>query len=135
MTYDAASCCSRKVDRLVRFPPARVVTAFQPAMSDAEHDFLVENAEALSFRTTAFKRSVQAVPISGVHGIKDRPPTRGGDVYDQYHKRQVTIADETAENNKFKKTAEEMFEMKMQLKYGSPLVSQCFAWGHETEWV
>lgn len=27
-----------------------------------------------------------------------------------------------------------MFEMKMQLKYGSPLVTECFAWGHQTEW-
>ena len=39
------------------------------------------------------------------------------------------------DDDKFKKTPEEMFAMKMQLKYGSPLVTECFAWGHKTEYV
>tara|TARA_B110000971_G_scaffold74414_1_gene76353 strand:- start:308 stop:511 length:204 start_codon:yes stop_codon:yes gene_type:complete len=27
-----------------------------------------------------------------------------------------------------------MFDMKMQLKYGSPLVSKCMDWNQKTEW-
>jgi hypothetical protein len=53
----------------------------------------------------------------------------------RYHKQQVTIHDDDPANHIFKKTPEQMFEMKMQLKYGSPLVGECFAWGHETDWV
>jgi len=64
-----------------------------------------------------------------------RPPTRGGTVYDQYHKVQKTIHDDDPANNIYKKTPEQMFEMKMQLKYGSPLVGGCMDWGNETEWV
>lgn len=53
----------------------------------------------------------------------------------KYHKRAITLHDKTADDDKFKKTAEEMFEMKMQLKYGSPLVSAAMEWGHTTDWV
>jgi len=55
-------------------------------------------------------------------------------VYDQYHKRAITLADTTAEDYAFRKSPEEMFEMKMQLKYGSPLVGGCMKWGHEIDW-
>ena len=61
--------------------------------------------------------------------------TRRGTNYDQYHKRAITLADKGEDDDKFKKTAEEMFEMKMQLKYGSPLVGECMAWGHQTEYI
>ena len=96
-------------------------------MSEAE-------CEALSFTSAAPRRRVSAYPVTGTNAIPQRPPTRGGSVFDQFHKRQVTIADNTAEDFKYKKTPEEMFEMKMQLKYGSPLVGSCMEWGHNTEW-
>ncbi|GMH89918.1 hypothetical protein TrST_g13437 [Triparma strigata] len=94
----------------------------------------MEDAEALSFVSMAPRRKVVAYPTTGVTTIPERPPTRGGTNCDQYHKHQVTLADKSSDDDKFKKTPEEMFEMKMQLKYGSPLVSECFAWGHQTEW-
>ena len=103
-------------------------------MSSAE----IANADALSFRRKARPEEsgkVVAYPQTGVHNIPDRPPTRGGTVYDQFHKTQVTLADVDESANKFKKSKEEMFEMQLQLKYGSPLVSECFAWGHKIEWA
>ncbi len=92
------------------------------------------DADALSFTSLAPRKKVVAYPDTGVHAIPDRPPTRGGTNFDQYHKRQITIYDDDPSNHIFKKSAQEMFDMKMQLKYGSPLVSECFAWGHQTEW-
>ena len=92
------------------------------------------DADKMSFTTLAPHARVVAFPETGVHAIKGRPPTRGGTVYDQFHKRQVTIHDNDASTKKFTKSHQEMFDMKMQLKYGSPLVSECFAWGHQMEW-
>ncbi|GMI39877.1 hypothetical protein TeGR_g9468 [Tetraparma gracilis] len=94
-----------------------------------------DEAERLSFTTRAPRAKVKAFSMTGTGAIPERPPTRGGTNYDQYHKQQVTIHDDDPANHIFKKTPEQMFEMKMQLKYGSPLVGECFAWGHETDWV
>ena len=102
-----------------------------------EHDMAAispEDAENLSFVTMVPKKKVVAFPDTGVHAIPVRPPTRGGTNYDQFHKRAITLADKSDGDDKYKKTAEEMFEMKMQLKYGSPLVAAAMEWGHDTEW-
>ena len=94
-----------------------------------------DDADALSFVSRAPRAKVSAYPDTGIQSIETRPPTRGGTVYDQYHKQQFSIHDNTADDNKYKKTPEQMFELKMQLKYGSPLVGACFEWGHKPVWV
>ena len=111
------------------------VRNFMPSQDYSEADE-IEHAEALSFTRRVPKDSPaqNAYPETGIHNIPDRPPTRGGTVYDQYHKQQVTIRDVTKEDQSFKKTPEEMAKMKIQLKYGSPLVTECFAWGHDFDW-
>ena len=94
----------------------------------------IQNAESLSFNTLAPRKKIVCYPETGIHNVPNRPPTRGGDIFDQYHKHQATIAD-NSENEKYKKSPQEMFDMKMQLKYGSPLVSECLDWKNKTEWT